>query len=242
MPSLEAAFESWGEERVSRRASQHSEGPGSCSPLGPLVIDNSICNTNQNCTVPEQFPLPSLRDIQAKRPTLPEKTRSLCQVSAWISRRSHKTSLVRESDRGLSGLRQQDRLFFYKVCPFGATFSSHWFSRCWHLLIWLPHILMLYACTLVHLTNLEANKCHLRWAEATWASLVWTAKQMKASTAPLCNKACWPRVACAHRLQSVKQAVQGTLPSAVRRSCPFHHVAPQQKDGLTHGCIGLPSC
>ena len=64
---------------------------------------------------------------------------------------AHKTSLVRERDRGLLGLRQQERLFFYKVCPFGATFSSHWFSRLGgvftrslHLLIWISHILMQY--------------------------------------------------------------------------------------------------
>ncbi|CAE7443250.1 unnamed protein product [Symbiodinium sp. CCMP2592] len=49
------------------------------------------------------------------------------------------------------GQPQQERLFFYRVCPFGATFSSHWFARlggffvrCLRLLIWLSHVLMLY--------------------------------------------------------------------------------------------------
>ncbi|CAE7294548.1 unnamed protein product, partial [Symbiodinium necroappetens] len=73
---------------------------------------------------------------------------------------AHKTSRVREQDRGLLGLRQQDRLFFYKVCPFGATFSSHWFARlggfftrCLHLLIWLPHVLLLYVDDLLLYQN-----------------------------------------------------------------------------------------
>ena len=42
---------------------------------------------------------------------------------------AHKTSRVRERDRGLLGMRQQERLLFYRVCPFGACFSSHWFAR-----------------------------------------------------------------------------------------------------------------
>ena len=81
---------------------------------------------------------------------LPERTRNRFRVSAWMLS-AHKTFLVREKDRGLLGLRQQERLFFCKVCLLGATFSSHWFSRlggfftrCLHLLIWISHILMLY--------------------------------------------------------------------------------------------------
>ncbi|CAE7307513.1 unnamed protein product, partial [Symbiodinium sp. CCMP2456] len=42
---------------------------------------------------------------------------------------AHKTSRVRERDIGLLGMRRQERLLFYRVCPFGATFSSHWFAR-----------------------------------------------------------------------------------------------------------------
>ena len=75
-------------------------------------------------------------------------------------RGAHKTSRVRESDIGLLGMRQQDRLLFYKVCPFGATFSSHWFARvggfftrCLHLLIWLPHVLLLYVDDLLLFQN-----------------------------------------------------------------------------------------
>ena len=126
-----------------------------------LVVDNSICNTNQNCTVPEQFSLPCLQDIQASYP-LREDNEPVSGFSLDV-KGAHKTSRVREQDRGLLGLRQQDRLFFYKVCPFGATFSSHWFARlggfftrCLHLLIWIPHVLLLYVDDLLLYQNAKA--------------------------------------------------------------------------------------
>ena len=63
-------------------------------------------------------------------------------------------------DIGLLGIRQQERLLFYRVCPFGATFSSHWFARlggfftrCLHLLIWLSHVLLLYVDDLLLFQN-----------------------------------------------------------------------------------------
>ena len=71
-------------------------------------------------------------------------------------RAAHKTVRVRERDRGLLGVGLQDgdsyRFFFYKVCPFGATFSSHWFQRVsgflvrfLHVLICVRHMLMMYS-------------------------------------------------------------------------------------------------
>ena len=102
-----------------------------------LVIDNSVCNTNQNCTAQEQFSLPSLQDIQAAYP-LREDSEPVAGFSLDV-KGAHKTALVRESDRGLLGQRQQERLFFDRVCPFGAIVShsmSTWdiqISRCGHL-------------------------------------------------------------------------------------------------------------
>ena len=36
---------------------------------------------------------------------------------------AHKSIRVRESDQGLLGIQAGGRYFFYKVCPFGATFQ-----------------------------------------------------------------------------------------------------------------------
>ena len=153
--SIEEAYKRWGKDRVAVGRVNIVKAPGR-SPR--LVVDNSICNTNQNCNVPEQFSLPCLQDIQASYP-LREDNEPISGFSLDV-KGAHKTSRVREQDRGLLGLRQQERLFFYKVCPFGATFSSHWFARlggfftrCLHLLIWLPHVLMLYVDDLLLYQN-----------------------------------------------------------------------------------------
>ena len=42
---------------------------------------------------------------------------------------AHKHIAIRPSERGLVGFSWQNRLHFYRVCPFGATFSAHWWSR-----------------------------------------------------------------------------------------------------------------
>ena len=156
--SIEEAYRRWGKDRVAVGRVNIVKAPGR-SPR--LVVDNSICNTNQNCTVPEQFSLPCLQDIQASYP-LREDNEPVSGFSLDV-KGAHKTSRVREKDRGLLGLRQQDRLFFYKVCPFGATFSSHWFARlggfctrCLHLLLWIPHVLLLYVDDLLLYQNAKA--------------------------------------------------------------------------------------
>ncbi|CAE7421697.1 unnamed protein product [Symbiodinium sp. CCMP2592] len=107
------------------------------------------------------FSLPSLQDIQSAYP--PREDEEPVSGFSLDVKGAHKTSLVREKDRGLLGLRQQERLFFYRVCPFGATFSSHWFARlggffvrCLHLLIWLSHVLMLYVDDLLLWQNSRA--------------------------------------------------------------------------------------
>ena len=150
VPDLETAFRR-GKERVAVGKVNIVKAPGR-SPR--LVVDNSICNTNQCCHVPEQFSMPSLQDIQSCFP-LREDNKEIQGLKG-----AHKTSHVRERDIGLLGIRQQERLLFYKVCPFGATFSSHWFARmggfftrCLHLLIWLSHVLLLYVDDLLLFQN-----------------------------------------------------------------------------------------
>ena len=153
VPSLDAAYARWGQERVAVGKVNIVKAPGR-SPR--LVVDNSICNTNQNCYIPEQFSLPSLQDIESSFP-LREDSEEVGGFSLDV-KGAHKTSRVRERDRGLLGMRQQERLLFYRVCPFGARFSSHWFARIGgfltrvlHLLVWLPHVLLLYVDDLLFL-------------------------------------------------------------------------------------------
>ncbi|CAE7246343.1 GIP, partial [Symbiodinium sp. KB8] len=65
VPDLETAFRRWGKERVAVGKVNIVKAPGR-SPR--LVVDNSICNTNHCCHVPEQFSMPSLQDIQSSFP------------------------------------------------------------------------------------------------------------------------------------------------------------------------------
>ena len=69
---------------------------------------------------------------------------------------AHKTVRVRETEQGLLGVRNRDKLYFYKVCPFGAAFSAFWFqrvssflARMLHLLIFSPHALLMYVDDLI---------------------------------------------------------------------------------------------
>ena len=158
MPDLESAYKRWGKDRVAVGKVNIVKAPGR-SPR--LVVDNSICNTNQNCFVPEQFSLPSLQDIEAAFP--PREDEEEVSGFSLDVKGAHKTSRVREGDRGLLGMRQQERLLFYRVCPFGARFSSHWFARiggflirCLQLLIWISHILLLYVDDLLLFQNRRA--------------------------------------------------------------------------------------
>ena len=130
--SIEEAYKRWGKDRVAVGRVNIVKAPGR-SPR--LVVDNSICNTNQNCKVPEQFSLPCLQDIQASYP-LTEDNEPVSGFSLDV-KGAHKTSRVREQDRGLLGLRQQDRLFFYKVplrghflIPTGFATLGGFFTRC----------------------------------------------------------------------------------------------------------------
>ena len=64
---------------------------------------------------------------------------------------AHKRIVLKDEEQGLVGFTLDEKLFFYRVCPFGASFSAAWWSRlgafilrCFHRLIWLAHVAMLY--------------------------------------------------------------------------------------------------
>ena len=125
LPDIESAFKRWGKDRVAVGKVNIVKAPGR-SPR--LVLDNSICHTNQCCFVPEQFSLPSLQDIQSSFP-LREDNEEVRGFSLDV-KGAHKTSRVRESDIGLLGMRQQERLLFTKCVRSGplfpATASREW--------------------------------------------------------------------------------------------------------------------
>lgn len=114
-----------------------------------LVVDSSVCGLNGRCTIPERSTLPSAKEVLRAFP-LRDSTSELEGFSIDI-KSAHKRIVLHPDEQGLVGFSLNQRLFFYRVTPFGATFSASWWSRLggwilrfWHLLIWWPHVGLLY--------------------------------------------------------------------------------------------------
>ena len=114
-----------------------------------LVVDSSICGLNNRCTIPEKSTLPTAKDVLRCFP-LRQTSAELMGLSLDI-KSAHKRVVLRESEWGLVGFSLEGKLFFYRVCPFGAVFSAAWWSRlggwllrCMHHFLWFSHAAFLY--------------------------------------------------------------------------------------------------
>ena len=114
-----------------------------------LVVHSSICGTNSSCSVREHQALPTSKDVLRTFP-LRDNDEEVGGLSLDL-KAAHKRVVIRESERGLLGFSHAGRLYFYRVAPFGAIFSAHWWGRLggflfrlWHLLIYIKHALWLY--------------------------------------------------------------------------------------------------
>lgn len=114
-----------------------------------LVVDNSVCGLNSRCIIPERSTLPSAKEVIRSYP-IRETTRDLLGFSLDI-KSAHKRIVLKASEQGLVGFTLDGKIYFYRVCPFGASFSAAWWSRLgafllrtFHRLIWLSHVAMLY--------------------------------------------------------------------------------------------------
>ena len=105
-----------------------------------LVVDSSICGLNSQCSLPERTTLPSALDVFRTYP-LRQVTEPMVGFSLDV-KAAHKLVVLHESERGLVGFSLDGALYFYKVCPFGATFSAyHWTRLGSFILRWFHHIL-----------------------------------------------------------------------------------------------------
>ena len=142
--SIEDARRIWPNVAIGKLNIVHSDGR---KPR--LVVDSSICGTNACCLIPEKSSLPTLQTIQEAFP-LRHKHEPLAAWSLDV-KSARKSIRVRESEQGLLGIRVGPKLYFYTVCPFGATFSAFWFARLGaffvrtlHLLKYISHFLAIY--------------------------------------------------------------------------------------------------
>ena len=112
-----------------------------------LIMDGSISGTNQSCHINERYSLPSIQDVRAAYP-LRESTSEISAFSLDV-KSAHKSIRIRERDRGLVGIKTEDgKYFWYKVCPFGTSFSALWWQRLSSWFVRAPHLLLYIAHTL----------------------------------------------------------------------------------------------
>ena len=92
-----------------------------------LVVDSSICGLNSQVEIPERTTLPSALDVLRVYP-LRNLDESLLGFSLDV-KSAHKLVVLRQSERGLVGFSLDGAIYFYKVCPFGASFSAYHWTR-----------------------------------------------------------------------------------------------------------------
>ena len=114
-----------------------------------LVVDFTVSGTNPNCEIPEHQQLPSAKDVVRSYP-LRGHSEELGALGLDV-KSAHKLCVLRQDHQGLVGFSFQGKLYFYKVCPFGARFSAWWwarlgsfFTRFFHKLIYIAHALFLF--------------------------------------------------------------------------------------------------
>ena len=114
-----------------------------------LVLDNTVSGTNNACVVPEKQSMPSAWDVMRSFPL--RNTQSPQSAFSLDVKAAHKHIRVHPSEQGLLGFTFQNRLFFYRTCPFGAIFSQHWWGRLgsfllrlWREVLFMSHALFLF--------------------------------------------------------------------------------------------------
>ena len=114
-----------------------------------LVLDSTVCGVNPQSRIPEKAALPTARDVVRSYP-LRASTRKISGVSFDV-KSAHKQMAVHPSYRGYLCFQFRGQIYFYKVCPFGAVISAHFwsrlggaFQRLFHRLCYLPHASFLY--------------------------------------------------------------------------------------------------
>ncbi len=114
-----------------------------------LVLDNTVCGLNPRCWVPERSTLPTCKDILRTFP-LREFQGDHLAFSLDV-KSAHKRIVLHDDEQGLVGFTLNQKLYFYRVTPFGAVFSAHWWARLgrfllriFHRLIWWSHTGLLY--------------------------------------------------------------------------------------------------
>ena len=115
-----------------------------------MVLDSTICNLNPRCALPERMQMPTVCDVQLTY--APQDPPGFWHGLSLDFKAAHKACVVRDDERGTLLFRHKNKLYYSKVCHFGARFSSYWWQRLGsvlhrimhHLLSHKPHRSFLY--------------------------------------------------------------------------------------------------
>ena len=113
------------------------------------MLDSTVCGVNPQSKIPEKSFLPTAKDVIRAYP-LRNSNGQLSGVSFDV-KSAHKQMAVHPKYRGLLCFQFRGRIYYYKVCPFGAVVSAHFwsrlggaFQRLFHRICYLPHASFLY--------------------------------------------------------------------------------------------------
>ena len=102
-----------------------------------LVLDSTVCGVNPKCNIPERVSLPMASDVRLA--FMPEDTHASFIGASFDFKAAHKQVQVHPSKHGLLLFRYADTLYHYRVCHFGARFSTYWWQRAGAFLLRLLH-------------------------------------------------------------------------------------------------------
>ena len=115
-----------------------------------LVLDSTICGVNPKCHLPERVALPMASDVCLA--TQPSDEHGAFTGASVDFKAAHKQVQIRPDEHGLLLFAFENKLYYYRVCHFGARFSAYWWQRVGafllrqihHLLSHTPHKAWLY--------------------------------------------------------------------------------------------------
>ena len=102
-----------------------------------LVLDNTICNANTLCRIPEHVTLPSAQEVM--RSFQHGDPYGAWQGIALDFKAAHKTVKIHPEGQGTVLFEIDDEVYHYAACHFGAKFSAYWWARVGGLITRILH-------------------------------------------------------------------------------------------------------
>ena len=112
-----------------------------------LTFDTTINNVNPGSVIPEGVQLPSPAALAHHCQVIGPTTTNEQTIFTVDVKKAHKRIRLKQTDWGLMFFQLLGVLYFYKVCPYGGTFSAYWWGRFGAIIIRISHRLV-YVCLL----------------------------------------------------------------------------------------------